>query len=65
MKAATDESARLAEREGLQGKLCFPDLMRGVLAWREGDWDEGLSLDVAMRCSILDRKRHREWLGRA
>jgi tetratricopeptide (TPR) repeat protein len=37
---AADESARLAEREGLYGKLCFPDLMRGVLSWRAGDWDE-------------------------
>ena len=25
----TEASARLAEREGLHGKLCFPDLMRG------------------------------------
>ena len=29
----------LAEREGLYGKLCFPDLMRGVLSWRDGDWE--------------------------
>jgi class 3 adenylate cyclase/tetratricopeptide (TPR) repeat protein len=40
VERATAESARLAEREGLHGKLCFPDLMRGVLAWREGDWDQ-------------------------
>src|SRR5262249_62113719 len=40
VRRATEESARLAEREGLHGKLCFPDLMRGVLAWRDGDWDE-------------------------
>ena len=25
---------------GPHGKLCFPDLMRGVLSWRAGDWDE-------------------------
>ncbi|MEK6277113.1 MAG: adenylate/guanylate cyclase domain-containing protein, partial [Actinomycetota bacterium] len=35
----TDASASLAEREGLLGKLCFPYVMRGVLRWREGDWD--------------------------
>jgi class 3 adenylate cyclase/tetratricopeptide (TPR) repeat protein/Cdc6-like AAA superfamily ATPase len=40
VERATEESARLAEREGLHGKLCFPDLMRGVLRWREGQWDE-------------------------
>ena len=30
----------LAEREGLTGKLCFPYMMRGMLRWREGDFDE-------------------------
>jgi tetratricopeptide (TPR) repeat protein len=40
VERATEESARLAEREGLHGKLCFPDLMRGVLRWRDGQWDE-------------------------
>ena len=35
-----EASASLAEREGLTGKLCFPYVMRGVLRWREGDWDE-------------------------
>jgi class 3 adenylate cyclase/predicted ATPase len=39
VERATEASAGLAEREGLHGKLCFPDLMRGVLRWREGDWD--------------------------
>ena len=37
---AAEASASLAEREGLYGKLCFPDLMRGVLSWRAGDWQE-------------------------
>ena len=32
--------ASLAEREGLTGKLCFPYMMRGMLRWREGDFDE-------------------------
>src|SRR5439155_411608 len=39
---ATDASARLAEREGLHGKLCFPDVMRGILSWRAGDWEDAI-----------------------
>ncbi|HEY8779781.1 MAG TPA: tetratricopeptide repeat protein, partial [Solirubrobacterales bacterium] len=39
VKRETDASASLAEREGLLGKLCFPYVMRGVLRWREGDWE--------------------------
>ena len=34
-----EASGSLAEREGLTGKLCFPYMMRGVLRWREGDFD--------------------------
>jgi class 3 adenylate cyclase len=40
VESATEASAGLAEREGLHGKLCFPNLLRGVLSWRVGDWDE-------------------------
>src|SRR3954449_5880251 len=40
MENATDASADLAEREGLVGKLCFPNLLRGILAWRDGDWND-------------------------
>ncbi|HMA26489.1 MAG TPA: tetratricopeptide repeat protein, partial [Solirubrobacterales bacterium] len=40
VERSAEASSRLAEREGLHGKLCFPDLMRGVLSWRAGDWDE-------------------------
>jgi class 3 adenylate cyclase/tetratricopeptide (TPR) repeat protein len=40
VERAAEASAALAEREGLYGKLCFPDLMRGVLSWRAGDWDQ-------------------------
>jgi class 3 adenylate cyclase/tetratricopeptide (TPR) repeat protein len=40
VERATEASAGLAEREGLHGKLCFPDVMRGVLCWRQGDWDD-------------------------
>ncbi|MDP9188652.1 MAG: AAA family ATPase [Actinomycetota bacterium] len=43
VERSTEASAVLAEREGLQGKLCFPYLMRGVLAWRQGDWDTAAS----------------------
>jgi tetratricopeptide (TPR) repeat protein len=40
VEQAAEASAMLAEREGLYGKLCFPDVMRGVLSWRAGDWAE-------------------------
>jgi tetratricopeptide (TPR) repeat protein len=36
----TEASATLADREGLVGKLCFPLVMRGVLHWRDGNWEE-------------------------
>ncbi len=39
VEEATEASASLAEREGLYGKMCFPFVMRGALAWRDGDWD--------------------------
>jgi class 3 adenylate cyclase/tetratricopeptide (TPR) repeat protein len=35
-----EASGGLAEREGLTGKLCFPYMMRGMLRWREGNFDE-------------------------
>jgi len=40
VERSTEASAALAEREGLLGNLCFPYVMRGVLHWREGRWDE-------------------------
>ena len=40
VEAAAEASADLAEREGLVGKLCYPCVLRGVLAWREGRWDD-------------------------
>jgi class 3 adenylate cyclase/tetratricopeptide (TPR) repeat protein len=36
---STESSAALAEREGLVGKRCFPSLLRGILRWREANWD--------------------------
>ena len=40
VESAAEASADLAEREGLVGKLCYPCVLRGVLAWREGRWDD-------------------------
>jgi class 3 adenylate cyclase/tetratricopeptide (TPR) repeat protein len=42
VERATEASAKLAEREGLHGKLCFPDLMRGILSWRAARWDDAI-----------------------
>jgi class 3 adenylate cyclase/tetratricopeptide (TPR) repeat protein/ribosomal protein L40E len=42
VERATDASARLAEREGLHGKLCFPDVTRGILSWRAAQWDDAI-----------------------
>jgi adenylate cyclase len=36
---ASDISAALAEGEGLVGKLCLANTLRGQLRWREGAWD--------------------------
>jgi tetratricopeptide (TPR) repeat protein len=41
---AADASAELAEREGLVGKLCLPYALRGLLRWREGDFDTSTQL---------------------
>jgi class 3 adenylate cyclase/tetratricopeptide (TPR) repeat protein len=40
----TDASQTLAERQGLDGKLCYPYSMRGVLLWHEGDYDAAAEL---------------------
>jgi class 3 adenylate cyclase/tetratricopeptide (TPR) repeat protein len=39
LESSNDASAELAEREGLVGKLCLPYTLRGLLRWRDGDWD--------------------------
>jgi class 3 adenylate cyclase/tetratricopeptide (TPR) repeat protein len=39
VRRASDVSAQLAEREGLVGKLCLAGNLRGLLAWRAGDFD--------------------------
>ena len=43
---ASDASAELAEREGLVGKLCLPHTLRGLLRWREGDFETSARLFV-------------------
>jgi class 3 adenylate cyclase/tetratricopeptide (TPR) repeat protein len=55
---STEASSALAEREGLLGNLCFPYVMRGVLHWRGGRWD-----DAARAC----RRAHElaEQVGRS
>ena len=45
-RSASDASAELAEREGLVGKLCLPNILRGRLCWREGEWDASARLFV-------------------
>ena len=37
---STDASAELAEREGLVSKLCLPYALRGLLCWRDGQFDD-------------------------
>ena len=44
VRHSNDASAELAEREGLIGKLCLPYTLRGLLQWREGDWDASAQL---------------------
>ncbi len=41
---SNDASAELAEREGLIGKMCLPYTLRGLLQWRDGDWDASAQL---------------------
>src|SRR5271154_1261384 len=41
---SNDTSAELAEREGLVGKLCLSYMLRGLLKWRDGDWDASAQL---------------------
>jgi class 3 adenylate cyclase/tetratricopeptide (TPR) repeat protein len=40
VRSFSDASAELCEREGLIGKLCLPDAVRGRLHWRAGEWTE-------------------------
>ncbi len=40
VRASSDASAQLSEREGLVGKLCLPYALRGRLYWRTGTWRE-------------------------
>jgi tetratricopeptide (TPR) repeat protein len=49
--ASSEASTRLAEREGLTGKLCFPLVIEGALAWREGRWEA--AVDACRRAHDL------------
>jgi len=40
VRASSDASAELAEREGLVGKLSLSIALRGVLCWREANWTD-------------------------
>jgi class 3 adenylate cyclase/tetratricopeptide (TPR) repeat protein len=44
VRRSNDASAELAQREGLIGKLCLPYTLRGLLEWREGDWEASANL---------------------
>jgi class 3 adenylate cyclase/tetratricopeptide (TPR) repeat protein len=44
MRESSDASARLSEQQGLAGKLCLPYVLRGILRWREGRFDESVRL---------------------
>jgi class 3 adenylate cyclase/tetratricopeptide (TPR) repeat protein len=46
VRRASDASAELAEREGLIGKLCLSNTMRGLLAWRDGELDDSARLFI-------------------
>ena len=39
-----ESSAELAEREGLVGKLCLSYALRGLLRWRDGEWESSAEL---------------------
>jgi adenylate cyclase len=49
VRRASDASAALAESEGLVGKLCLANIMRGRLCWREGEWDAAARLFTSAR----------------
>jgi class 3 adenylate cyclase/tetratricopeptide (TPR) repeat protein len=40
VRDSSDASARLSEQQGLAGKLCLPYVLRGILRWRDGQWEE-------------------------
>jgi class 3 adenylate cyclase/tetratricopeptide (TPR) repeat protein len=42
--AAAAASAELAEREGLEGKLCLPYALQALLLWRNGELEEATQL---------------------
>ena len=53
-EAQTETSASLAEREGLDGKLCFPYSMRGVMLWHNGDLDRAAEM-LSSACETAEQ----------
>jgi adenylate cyclase len=49
VERTTNAGAALAEREGLVGKLCLSNNIRGRLCWREGDWEASARLFVTAK----------------
>jgi tetratricopeptide (TPR) repeat protein len=41
VRDSSDASARLSEQQGLAGKLCLSYVLRGILRWRDGEWNDG------------------------
>jgi class 3 adenylate cyclase/tetratricopeptide (TPR) repeat protein len=46
VERTTGAGAELAEREGLVGKLCLSNNLRGRLCWRDGDWEASARLFI-------------------
>ncbi len=44
VRSSSQASARLSEQQGLASKLCLAQVLRGLLHWRDGEWDEAESL---------------------
>src|SRR5207302_891519 len=56
VRRASDASAQLAEREGLVGKLCLPNTLRGLMRWREGDFESSARM-------LTDAREQAEEIG--
>jgi class 3 adenylate cyclase/tetratricopeptide (TPR) repeat protein len=44
VRTSSKASARLSEQQGLAGKVCLSQVLRGLLHWRDGEWDQAESL---------------------
>ena len=59
VERSSDASAELSEREGLVGKLCLPNALRGRLHWRERRLARSRALPSAARTSWPSRSAGR------